>query len=353
LPLVRRGPYDPYESWMTQIGRAVRATMAAFGLAACAGVSTGPPPPASPPVSAAGPITPFQPTPLLEETPPAEEPTPESTPSPTWQLVSGRHWQLVGPPGEDPAVTDARENGGHACPVGMVEIRGRMKQHRDLDFLQMLACKQALPKPEPKSPTRCAEYDRERWRALSKNLRTKAMAYCIDRFEYPNRMGQNPIVMVTWAEAASACRATGKRLCSEDEWTFACEGEEATPYPNGYVRDDEACVLDRPTTAFDESAMRQRTSDRARAEIERLWQGAPSGSHPRCKSAFGVHDLIGNVDEWARSTVKDERPSILKGGFWGRVRTRCRSSTRAHGEAYSMFQQGFRCCADRQAPTTK
>jgi formylglycine-generating enzyme required for sulfatase activity len=60
---------------------------------------------------------------------------------------------------------------------------------------------------------------------------------------------------------------------------------------------------------------------------------------------FGVYDLIGNVDEWTRSAVRG-RPSILKGGYWGPVRTRCRPTTRAHGESHAFYQQGFRCCAD-------
>lgn len=59
-----------------------------------------------------------------------------------------------------------------------------------------------------------------------------------------------------------------------------------------------------------------------------------------------MYDMVGNVDEWTTSVVTGERPSILKGGYWGRVRDRCRPSTRAHGEDFAFYQQGFRCCAD-------
>jgi formylglycine-generating enzyme required for sulfatase activity len=82
------------------------------------------------------------------------------------------------------------------------------------------------------------------------------------------------------------------------------------------------------------------------SEVDRLWQGEPSGASPRCKSPFGVYDMTGNVDEWTRSTRPTGYRSILKGGYWGPVRTRCRPSTRAHGEDYSYYQQGFRCCGD-------
>ncbi|MFS8071048.1 MAG: hypothetical protein ACMG6S_32165, partial [Byssovorax sp.] len=41
-----------------------------------------------------------------------------------------------------------------------------------------------------------------------------------------------------------------------------------------------------------------------------------------------------------------ERPSILKGGYWGPVRTRCRPATRSHDENHLFYQEGFRCCTD-------
>jgi sulfatase modifying factor 1 len=71
----------------------------------------------------------------------------------------------------------------------------------------------------------------------------------------------------------------------------------------------------------------------------------PSGSQAKCKSPVGVYDMTGNIDEWTRSSVGG-RKSILKGGYWGPVRTRCRPSTRAHGEAHVFYQQGVRCCND-------
>jgi sulfatase modifying factor 1 len=40
------------------------------------------------------------------------------------------------------------------------------------------------------------------------------------------------------------------------------------------------------------------------------------------------------------------RGDVLKGGYWGPVRTRCRPSTRVHGLDFSFYQQGFGCCAD-------
>ena len=48
---------------------------------------------------------------------------------------------------------------------------------------------------------------------------------CMDRFEAPNRLGEDPLVMYDLYEAEAWCGARGKRLCYMDEWQTACEGE--------------------------------------------------------------------------------------------------------------------------------
>lgn len=171
------------------------------------------------------------------------------------------------------------------------------------------------------------------------------MRFCIDRYEHPNRRGAFPVVATTWSEARATCASAGKRLCTEDEWTLACEGNDALPYPYGFVRDDEACVIDRRNPAFDAESLSNRSTDAYADELDRLWRGEPSGARPRCRSPFGVHDLTGNVDEWTITTRRSGMKSILKGGYWGPIRARCRPSTRAHGEDFAFYQIGFRCCA--------
>ena len=265
------------------------------------------------------------------------------TPARDWHLVMGKHWQIGGPRGEDPAQTDAREGTRGACPAGMVSVQGKMKVHAMVDEMQLQACTKWIDK---KWPERCADYDRDKWLAISKDLPTQSVNVCMDRFEYPNRKGEFPIIMVSWYEARDACKTEGKRLCSEDEWTYACEGEEATPYPSGYSREASECVNDRPWKKFDDQALMPRSGPRAMAELDRLWQGQPSGTRAACKSKAGVYDMTGNIDEWTKSSIAGERPSVLKGGYWGPVRTRCRPATKAHDESHTFYQQGFRCCAD-------
>lgn len=284
-------------------------------------------------------------TPLATPPPSSLVPTADEPPSGReWRLVWGRSWQIVAPPGEPTATTDARENNRGSCGPGQVEVAGNMRQHFLLDELQLQSS--CVDWIDRKWPERCARYDRDKWLAASKDIPTKPMHFCMDRYEYPNKKGEYPIILVSWYEARDQCASEGKRLCTEDEWTFACEGEEATPYPNGYVRDHEACLNDRPWKQFDDRAYSPRNGDKAKAELDRLWQGLPSGARPLCKSSFGVYDLAGNVDEWTRSATPTERQSTLKGGYWGPVRTRCRPATKAHDEQHVFYQQGFRCCAD-------
>ncbi len=267
----------------------------------------------------------------------------------SWQLLEGKHWQVISPATpESPEVTDASEGTRGPCAPGMVEVRGQMMLDGlgSLDFVDTLQRSVCTEWIDRVFPERCGRFDAGRWRALSRDIPRRPMHFCIDRFEYPNRRGEYPWIMVDWNDARALCGSARKRLCTEAEWTFACEGEEALPYPYGYDRDPNACVIDRPWRHVDEDALSPPDGERALLELDRLWQGEPSGSHPRCRSPFGVYDMTGNVDEWTTSVVTGERPSILKGGYWGPVRTRCRPSTRAHGESFTFYQQGFRCCTD-------
>ena len=103
-------------------------------------------------------------------------------------------------------------------------------------------------------PERCASFDQAKWAAIRDKLPQKDMRFCIDRFEYPNRKGEFPVIYVNWNESTQICASTGKRLCTEEEWTFACEGEDALPYPYGFDRDAAACLVDKPWRWFDPAA---------------------------------------------------------------------------------------------------
>ena len=219
-----------------------------------------------------------------------------------------------------------------SCPRGMVEVEGDYCSHVEQRCLRWL---------DPDTKMRCAEFAPAPVECQGKSTHKH---FCIDQFEYPNEPGQKPLVMKTWYEAKNACTAQGKRLCGETEWTLACEGQERLPYPYGYARNAEACNIDKAHPDVDEAAIAN-PATRA-AEVDRLWQGEPSGAREACVSPYGVHDMTGNVDEWVVNESGHPYKSGLKGGYWGPVRDRCRPMTIAHNEEFSFYQIGFRCCGD-------
>jgi hypothetical protein len=177
--------------------------------------------------------------------------------------------------------------------------------------------------------------------------------FCIDEYEYPNQKGAIPMVMVSWHQAKRLCELLGKRLCGDDEWNLACEGPERLPYVYGWKRDRSICNIDKRWIKPNDGILGDKhgSLDRIQEEIDRLSRRVPSGSMPGCKSAYGVMDMGGNVDEWAVNVTWHGKPyqSILKGGHWmGGARNRCRPVTARHDETTTYYAQGFRCCANPQ-----
>jgi hypothetical protein len=192
---------------------------------------------------------------------------------------------------------------------------------------------------DERSPS-CASYAQKpecRYNEVSKR-------FCIDRHEWPNKPGEKPTVFVTWYEAKNACENVGKRLCQRSEWTVACEGPKRAPYPYGWQRFPSPCNVSRPVEEV--SAKRLANPSTRAAEIARLWQADPIGSHPDCVSPFGAFDMVGNVDEWTDNREEGDVVSTLNGGYWGPVRNTCRLTTKTHGPEFQFYQIGFRCCSE-------
>ncbi|EYF07921.1 Sulfatase-modifying factor 2 precursor (C-alpha-formyglycine-generating enzyme 2) [Chondromyces apiculatus DSM 436] len=220
-----------------------------------------------------------------------------------------------------------------ACPPDMTLVDG--------EFCPALPYRCARPGEE--HGFGCAEYARGQ-RCLEP---PDPRRFCIDRYEWPNRIGELPRVYVDWHEARALCAGAGKHLCRRSEWILACEGPKRLPYPWGFVRSPSPCNVDRASIPADASALlRDSTRDE---ELARLWQADPLGAHPDCISSFGAYDLSGNVDEWTDNLADDPatlHPSTLNGGYWGPVRNTCRLTTTSHGPDFRFYQVGFRCCAD-------
>ena len=174
--------------------------------------------------------------------------------------------------------------------------------------------------------------------------------FCIDRYEYPNKKGELPRVMVNFPQAQQLCADQGKRICSETEWTTACEGPSYKPYPYGYHRDPKICNGDQ-TYPFPD-LKKAFSKDRAvsQPELARLYAGVPSGSQPQCVSDYGVYDMPGNADELAASETFGERSpfdNVTTGGPWLEgVRNQCRPKIYTHNEGFAYYYLSFRCCAE-------
>ena len=144
--------------------------------------------------------------------------------------------------------------------------------------------------------------------------------YWIDKFEYPNILGEMPLVNVTWHEAREKCLEQGKDLPTERQWEKACRGPDGFVYPYGDEYDKRKC----------------------RSEVS--WNDGPaaSGTYRDCISGYGVYDMSGNVAEWTLGESVEER--AVRGGYWQRIGfyTRCSHRMFFH-PTYAAPNIGFRC----------
>ncbi len=150
---------------------------------------------------------------------------------------------------------------------------------------------------------------------------------------FPERMLDHPVVDVTWDDAKSYCKWTGKRLPSENEWEGACAGPNGQPYTWGGRFSFTACNTSKNT----------------------LGETAPVGSMPECKSPAGAMDMSGNVNEWTADWYKSYNGADMKFSYVGKERVakggsivhsisflRCQARDAILPDEYSSYC-GFRC----------
>lgn len=161
--------------------------------------------------------------------------------------------------------------------------------------------------------------------------------------------GVKPQVNISQEQAAEACAAAEKRLCTADEWVAGCRGPNGSAYPYGDRYQVSACNEGRASpVASVVGRAGGRLDDPRLAEASGTIE--PGGAFPKCVSAFGLYDMHGNVHEWVSDTSpRGPAFGVFLGGFFVDAKLNgegCAYRTIVHGKNYHDYSTGFRCCKD-------
>ena len=159
-------------------------------------------------------------------------------------------------------------------------------------------------------------------------------------------ISDDPVFLVTWADADAYCRWAGRRLPTELEWERAARGDDGRRWAFG--------------DAWDEAETRANWFD-GDGHPDGHSHVAPAEAYPEGASPFGVLNLTGNVWEWVADPYV-ERPwepgspateyRVVRGGSWYTnnwywMRASFRYFLPAD-EVSTIY--GFRCAADGPSP---
>ncbi len=152
--------------------------------------------------------------------------------------------------------------------------------------------------------------------------------------------GKKPLTDVSWYQAQAACTNSGARLCTKEEWEYACRGAAVTNYPYGNEFTEEKCNDNYYYAAHKNS--------------ENFDPMASSGTFKSCRSALGLYDLSGNGEEWIATAVEELPDSavlnhrLVRGGSYAsnREALKCVDSTAHRDPNEHTPDRTFRCCKD-------
>lgn len=160
--------------------------------------------------------------------------------------------------------------------------------------------------------------------------------------------GLVPQGYISGRQAAAACAAAGKRLCTDQEWLRACQGAPPTTYPYGQTRQPGVCNDARaqhPAVQYFGPNDPNTFSKLGHPCINQLPDSLDkTGDNPGCITQDGLYDMMGNLHEWTA-----DPNGTFRGGFYVdtyRNGNGCLYRTTAHDTGYFDYSTGFRCCAD-------
>ena len=180
-----------------------------------------------------------------------------------------------------------------------------------------------------------------------------------------SQAGKIPATYIGRYIAEQACDSVGKRLCSHQEWYQACvgptgpafqknkKGELPKAYPYGLQYRSGKCNIGQPwpVRILGRSNNWQMKDPRLSALVDKndLPFKRETGSFSECTNEYGVYDMVGNAHEIV-SDLHEAKPFkkvTFVGSHYARPTTQsCAEYTLDHGDFYTDYSVGFRCCKD-------
>jgi hypothetical protein len=158
--------------------------------------------------------------------------------------------------------------------------------------------------------------------------------YWIDKYEYPNKVGQLPLTGADIHDARDRCKARGGRLCTPLEWSASCMAGDA-----GY----EYYLMKKRKGAQELIYEKCRAAHGGGV--------VPSGARVDCKNTYGIHDMLGNTWEMVEISGIPGMIGLMGQGAGSNyeVLNQCNWLTAIYENQVGELTEGnigFRCCGD-------
>jgi formylglycine-generating enzyme len=170
-------------------------------------------------------------------------------------------------------------------------------------------------------------------------------SFCIDQFEFPNKVGENPISGISAYEAEDLCSSVGKRICTYDEWYVACVGKSKQLFSYGQ---HHISVCNDHKSGYIQPDWSRMTAPGWEIYVKTLYKADTIGSNPWCQSDEGVHDMLGNIREWTKA-ANSQYGYIIPASYWyGDMANdlSCRYKITNHAPTFASYEFGVRACKD-------